>query len=209
MLTTRFIFGLTAEEATAIFTGFLVIVGTVTALIMIVQSYLLRGSVDLARKEFIAAHRPRLRASNVVIRNPIHSKTRWFWSGELVSGQLYVTNVGSSIARIVHSHCEVFWRKGTLPMNRPYEGKTPNEFLQFPKLVPGAPATGVFQSESPMGADFDDLSLGSFNWRLWVMGYIEYADANDFVRRTDFCRVWTMPDERFFPVDDKDYESEE
>jgi len=197
------------DWATAVFTGLLVIVGVVTAIILIGQLFLLKRQVTLSREEFIAAHPPRLSVSNVVIRRSNHSNMTWFWVGEQIRGQLYVTNIGSGVAKVVHSHCQVFWRQGTLPMERPYEGEEPNEFLQYPELVPGAPATGLFDSgDRLMGKEYGEVQQCSSSWHIWIMGFIEFADTKGFVRRTEFCRVWKMPDERFFPVEDIDYDCE-
>jgi hypothetical protein len=70
-----------------------------------------------------------------------------FKTGDFVTGQLYVINVGGTPANIMESHCEVFYTdRVSLPMERPYEGKDGNNFLGHRRLKPGEPATGCFAS---------------------------------------------------------------
>jgi hypothetical protein len=170
----------------------------------------MRRSVKIARNQFIAAHRPRLRIRNIVVKAPTAGLAARFFDVSMpVSGQLYVDNVGDGPGKIVHSHCVVFWKQGELPMEAPYEGQDGNEFLGHPILVPGAPATGKFQSEKPMGQEANNVALCNGNWHLWVMGWIEYSDENGFVRHTRFCRLWRTPEDRFFPIHDHDYDYED
>jgi hypothetical protein len=70
-----------------------------------------------------------------------------------------------------------------------------------------------FQSRNVMGPEGDDISRFAGNWRLYIMGWIEYTDDLDNHRRTAFCREYRQisggSGGRFFPVDDPDYEHEE
>jgi hypothetical protein len=63
-----FVWGMTAEENTAIATYALVVVGALTAVVLICQSILLRQTVTGARSEFLASHGPRitLRSASVI-----------------------------------------------------------------------------------------------------------------------------------------------
>ena len=44
---------------------------------------------------------------------------------------------------------------------------------------------------------------------FYVTGWITYADELGLMRRTNFCRGYDHPLDRFFPVADTDYENED
>lgn len=169
---------------------------------------------QLGRSEFNATHRPKLRIRNIVVRPPTEmhaAKFEFFAGGYPVSGQLYADNFGDGNATILHSHCMVSWGHQPLPMEAPYEGSNGNEFLGHPSLKPGASIPGVFQSIGVMPNEQVAVNIlcGNEGWRLWVMGWVEYADAERFVRRMRFCRIWSANDRRFIDVDNRDYDYED
>lgn len=170
----------------------------------------LKDSVRLTREGFCAAYPPHLKISNVSITESKEFKAvRWFPEGKFVEGRLLVTNIGRVAAEILHSHCEVHWAQGTLPMIHPYHDRAPNEFLQASLLAPGQAAFADFRSDGPLGKERHSIVICNNNWRLWIMGYIDYVDSSGVKRRTSFCRRWSCPDERFVREENEDYESEE
>jgi hypothetical protein len=98
-------------------------------------------------------------------------------------------------------------------MERPYEGQEVETVVPPYKLEAGQSSPITFQSRNIMGPEGDDIRVFAGNWRLYVMGWIEYTDDLDNHRRTTFCREYReIPGGsggRFFPVDDPDYEHEE
>ena len=66
-------------------------------------------------------------------------------------------------------------------MERPYEGDAGNNFLGHSILQPGEVATGIFNTLQPgstaqvMGDQAPDVLRGK-DWRIWVMGWIEFVD---------------------------------
>ena len=98
-------------------------------------------------------------------------------------------------------------------MERPYEGKSGNNFLGTFELEPGESATGVFASEKPLGDEASHIRSLTRGCHLYVLGWIEYKDDRKIARRTAFCRLYRVADNqlhpRFYPVDDPDYEHEE
>lgn len=173
-----------------------------------------KEAADLARQQFVASHLPRLSVRNVVVKQPDRTRTDrlHFARGELVSGQFYVENSGGTRARIVESHCEVYWTDKGLPMERPYEGRNPNDQVGHVELRPGQSIPAIFQSESLMDEFADRIALGTANWRLYVMGWIAYLDDSDIRRRAMFCRTFDgnvgAANGRFVRVHDTDYENE-
>jgi hypothetical protein len=200
----------TFTAAVAAFTLALVVVGGW-------QARRLKQTVDLTREDIAFNYRPKLRVRNVVVSKPqpIHAApSDLFQQGDFVAGQLFVVNIGGRPAEIVESHCETFYtNQGGLPMERPYEGKDGNNFLGKPKLNPGESATGIFQSEMPLGAEANDIILLAQGAHLYVLGWIEYRDDRQVIRRTAFCRLYRVGANqwhpRLYPVDDLDYEHEE
>lgn len=169
---------------------------------------LTRESIELARDEFIADKRPRLRVRNVVVRPA--SVTGYyptlFHPKQFVGGQCYIANHGGTDAIIVEAHCEVFWTNIPLPMQRPYEGK--NAAIRS-TIPPGGSLPFPFQSDRPLGErESDDIKSGG-NCQIYVLGWVEYDDLRGVRRRTAFCRMYDPVRLRFFAVDDLDYEHEE
>lgn len=173
---------------------------------------------ETARAEFVASHRPKLRVRNIVVNPPRTVDGRvldLFAPGHIISGQFFIANVGGSRADILDGHCMVFWSREGLPMRRPYEGEGDNLQAMSRTLLSGQSTTAIFRSAMPIDADVSQTVGRSIarGFRLYVMGWVSYADRNNDVWRTGFCREY-MPtggfsNPRFFPVDDPDYEHEE
>jgi hypothetical protein len=202
---------------TAVATVFIAIFTIVLAIVTGRQARLTRQAINLARSEFISTHRPRVRIRNVALENPLPpERRRWyvFEPGQAVQGHLYVGNVGGSEAKITSSHCRVFWTKEPLPMERPYENETGNNFLGNTNLAAGASTIGTFYSIELIQDQAHAVGLGRDGWKLYVMGWVDYLDTNQTPRRTSFCREYRVLEGsgrgRLFPVEDNiDYENEE
>jgi hypothetical protein len=113
-------------------------------------------TVKLAREEFIASHRPRLRIRNVVVHHPKTvngQQLPLFHAGQTVSGQLYMVNVGESRADILDGYCAVYWSQRGLPMQRPYEGENGNLNAANRTLLSGESTPVVFRSTQLMGQE--------------------------------------------------------
>lgn len=130
-----------------------------------------------------------------------------------VTGQFYLANVGGSPATIIESFCEVYWHRGPLPMRRLYEGLDGNNPI-LGKVEAGDRKTVIFESAEPI--PIGHIEIGDFNfpnfspqWFVYVMGWIEYADALSFERRTAFCRKYDFRTNRLYPINDPDYEHAE
>jgi hypothetical protein len=97
-------------------------------------------------------------------------------------------------------------------MERPYEGQQIETIIPPIKLEPGQSLPVPFTSRQAMGSEGDDIRTFAVGWRLYVMGWINYSDDLNNLRRTAFCREYRqIPGSsggRFFPVDDPDYEHE-
>jgi hypothetical protein len=140
-----------------------------------------------------------------------------FNRNEFLKVQFDVANVGGNCATITESLCEIYWRKGSLPMIRPYEGRGGNDPMSRGTVIHAGEWKAVgFQGETPL--DISHIELGMFGfgeemtprvWHLWIMGWIKYADQLGFVRRLSFCRLYDYKTNRFVVVNDADYEYED
>jgi len=161
----------------------------------------------------ILTQRPRLIVRNVVVKrweNVVPQPGPLFERGMPIHGQLYISNVGGTPARIVEVGCWVEWVQGPLPMERPYETKNPYELSHPIELQPSQSTPWPFSSEEVMDTQTASLvTLNSNNWSIYVLGWIGYKDNAGIKRRTAFCRCWNFTKQRFLAVDDPDYEHEE
>jgi hypothetical protein len=177
-----------------------------------------KEAVELTRTEQISNYRPRLRVRNIVVMaaNPaLVQRMGIIQPNKPVQGQLFVVNVGGSVANIIESHCIVFWGGRGLPMRRPYEGQNGNNSIAATRLEAGQSMPGLFISTELIEGDhlpqIGTKIIGGL--QLWVMGWIEYADDRGIKRRTSFCREFEKRngagDGRFYAINDPDYEHEE
>jgi hypothetical protein len=175
--------------------------------------------VRASKEEFIATHRPKLRVRNIDIHQPrigdVEARelrprvtSPLFTSGTHVSGQFYISNVGDTAAQITEIGCWVEWMREPLPMSRPYEGENGNVSIQE-RLEAGQTLPVPFMSARLMGEEGTDVYRGNSNWRIYVMGWVEYVDDRRTPRRTAYCREYRSTEGRFFAVEDPDYEHEE
>lgn len=197
-------FALLSTIAVAFFTGTL---WTATRQ----QVILTRESIELARKEFNASNRPKLRVRNVVMRPPNirDPLSQPFDPLNLIHGQFYISNTGNAAARIVEGHAEIWTHDGDrLPMDRPYEGKPGN--IQSQILVEaGSSAPMTMANDSFLPDQEMSVRIKTGVQRIYVMGWLEYLDASLVRRRMAFCRKYDASLSRFVPVDNPDYEHEE
>lgn len=174
-----------------LFTAVLAIVGCFQMYFVLRADQTARKSIDLAREEFIATHRPK-----VIVR---------FIHLDLSEGppriRLTLANVGSSDATIISIKAGI-GIKGTdnLAWLRP--SPEPQEIpIPDPILVSGQ------RSSVPLA--LDGRRLGTFQIEaiqrvekiLYVLGEIQYRDSNKVSRYTGFFRVYSVLTERFQQVE--------
>ncbi len=156
----------------------------------VVQGCLIWRQIRLAREEFIASHRPKLRVRLVRIAKPT--------PGNPVTVQFTVANVGDSEALNVVAKftMEIFVTQAT---------KSVAEFDVIDKLAPGEP----HQVEREMSTIFDP-HWADVPWSIAgdirIHGHVSYTDRNGIGRRTAFYRFATSNLNRFRLPDDADIE---
>lgn len=196
--------------ATVVMAAFTIVLAIVTARSL----RLTKQSVELARNEFISTQRPKLRIRNITIDYPSsahQARGRYFGENCVVHGNLWVVNIGNTNAKVVTSHCMVYWREGNLPMDRPYEDTSGNQFMGKSFLAPGEDQLGTFNTLDALGPEGNEIQMSREKWKLWVMGWVEYADDRNppVIRRTSFCFQWMPEAQHFLAEDHPDYQQED
>ena len=171
-------------------------------------------SVNLARDEFVASHRPRLRVRNVVI-DPMEHIPGW-GIGEipigagLVKGSFLVANHGDTRAYVIECYSRVYVGAEVLPLARPHEEAIPH--LRPREGIESGYARKYWVDQDKGVVLRNDVATEIAQDRgskLYIMGWIVYEDSTGVRRRTAFCRKYDATRCRFYPVDDADYEHEE
>jgi hypothetical protein len=119
----------------------------------------------------------------------------------------FTSSIGGTIATIEEIYCKPYiGGKGRLPAKRPYEGEIGDKREKV--LAAGESTVQLFALESPLdGTSVNSLKYGLM--RFYVLGWILYRDGLGIKRMTHFCRRYDTPTERFEPVEDTEYESED
>ena len=163
----------------------------------------------IGRLQFLADKRPRLFVRHISVAIPLAVDP------EFITGTLVVVNQGGTEARIVDTRCRIYWDSVGLPMLPP---------LNDDKSLPfHDPNDGPIEEGSsriyPIRAT--QLLIESYRFninargiKLYVMGFVRYADLNDKQRYMGFCREYEPPivtggNSRFNFITNKDYEYED
>jgi hypothetical protein len=170
----------------------------------------------LARLQFIASHRPRLRVRHVSIIDPgeiIGTPTFFFDPNCNVRGGLSVVNVGGSSAIIIETRYRIFASRTWLPAIAPYDLSFRSDLLiRGQKLGMGescaTPIEDTLQMGTPEEGVVELRKFESEGWVIFVMGQIRYQDEGGNDRFMGFCRA-RQNDGKFLAVDDSDYEYED
>ena len=160
----------------------------------------------VGRLQFIADKRPRLHVRHVVVGIPLARDP------EKITGSLVVVNQGGTEARILDSRCRIYWDSVGLPMDPPlYDAKSLP--LHGPDDGPIVAGASIIYSiaATELLSDAYRHNIVSRGIKLYVMGYIRYADLDEKERFMGFCREYEPPavsggHSRFKRVDNEDYE---
>ena len=187
-------------------TAGLVLVGAGQVWVLIRQTDILnhglvetRHATELTRQSLILAQRPRLIVRNVEI------DVGSLLQGEPVdfAGTLQLYNSGGSSARVSGVACKLYCFD-KLPMKAPFDPPIQPSNIELP---PGFYGTRSFPSD--FGAnDFKTFKgIVEKTTGLYILGELRYSDDLGLPRTKRFCRLFDYEKERFFPIDDPDYET--
>jgi len=203
-----FIWGMTAEEATAVFTFYLVIVGALTALVLISQSILLRRQVSAAREEFNAVHRPRIRVRHIW---PIGE----LWGGKQIAINTQIVNAGVTTAKITEYSATTLLlsAENQLPAIPQYGYRIVVRNDTFLESGHSTDLPPISEQIRPI-SDEDNAAIRDGKKVLYCFGYVTYEDSKDRPRTTAFCRrlkppIYGSENGKFVLYEDPDYEYED
>jgi hypothetical protein len=191
------------------------VVGLLQLVVFGVQAWQLKKTVEAtqkyaqtAREEMISAHPPNIIVRRIVLNPNIGDAD--FHIGNVLNGSFDVINRGRSKCTITQNHSMIFITDKALPMKPPYGSLPPHPLINI------SLETGYAYNDLPIregvtiNADIINATSPASNWKLYVMGWIDYLDSlGRPVARLYFCRVWSPTHYRFLPLDNPDYESEE
>jgi hypothetical protein len=171
-----------------------------------------KGSVELAREEFLSTHRPKIRIKHVFLTNDLRA-------GEIPEIEVVVVNFGSTDARIAECKFGVIVvpEGGNLPPNPPFEYAAGFVPRKGKVLVPSG-ITVVFERREIGSKISDSTETAILNGRskLYCFGHVQYTDtsSSERIKNTAFCRALSVdPNQigplneraRFVEVNDPDY----
>lgn len=176
------------EDRLANYTEWLVVFTALLAFVSAVQGYFLYRSIDLARQEFAAVHRPRM-----IFRGA------YTWPDgdptEPVRVTFTLANAGDTDAKIIQSHvvCRWYTENELIPLI----DSTDTHDLQIEAIKSGAD----FRSEVVADRAWEFLnarSLGDFHTAgLYLCGHLVYEDTSGAKRQMAFCRAYDPESRRF------------
>lgn len=168
-----------------------------TVVVLAYQSNLLRKQVGLARREFIASRRPRLKVRSIILKPPI--------VGDPVKISYLIVNVGDTDAKLLERAQKIYFTVSDEPFVgiADYEEKEISRgetILANGKSISIEHEFGIWRTQP----EIDECKRSEK--RINLIGYLSYKDGNGTVRRTGFHRRWDVNLGRFDIMNDPDHE---
>jgi hypothetical protein len=157
--------------------------------------------------QFSATHRPVIRIKHLYITSDV-------WGDKPVEIKLVIVNVGITPAIVVKMNLDlVILNAGAKLPPRTTQYPTPDKVLREPQIPSGVTVALPRITRHNLSSE-DHARLVDGTKKLWCFGFVEYADTDNRIRTTAFCRIWEPPSGpgalgspgRFVPVLDPDYE---
>ena len=168
------------------------------------QGSLAQQSIDLARKEFISTHRPR-----IILRAAYTGDLK---EGHIIPIRLHIANIGETKGKIVSSTLRIT----EMPGDQRPAGGAPFELENFMDQTELEAGGSMLM---PAGLSVPKWNADRFlkKWRMttegpqpyrtfqiWLTGQMIYIDDLGIPRRTSFYRVLDPERQRFYTVDEPD-----
>lgn len=215
------------EPATAIdrYTLLLTAFTGVLAIVSIGQGYFLlradrnaRDAIELANREFVSAHPPRIIVRRVSLDEGSGSAAGGIsrpWKIEYI-----IANTGLGKATVFEGNATVAVLENGLPAKPPFDDGID---LPYPITLETGQSTpeSVYLEDAILAAVRNKIATASWDKPasevlgkpvsatpncIYFLGYLLYRDDIGTVRRTAFCRLYDFRTKRFTIVQDPDYE---
>jgi len=156
----------------------------------------MQASINLARDEFIASHRPIMKVKLV---NLIEIE------GERAGVQFTVVNMGQTVAHVTGSCAKAdFFSETDWPHPNDYGV---DNIIPPRRFINGATDTYTINTVRPVGLMTVHAGEDEAKLQLRFYGYIVYSDDSGNIRTTYFCRRYNPRWDRFDSVERTDYDS--
>jgi hypothetical protein len=172
----------------------------ILAVFTLVLAAVTREHVRLIQAEFVATHRPKLRAYAFEVED------RDLPSGKPISVLFFAQNIGETPAHLelLEGCIYVAPRK-----DRPLERGIPFRFKKFLKITLVGGERDLFGIEDGTApTEANGTAIYSGDMPLFCVGRISYTDDNGIRRETGFCRQFSFRPYKSEAVTDSEYEYE-
>jgi hypothetical protein len=176
------------------------------------QGIQLKRAVDLANREFIATHRPRLKIRRTFVVG-FHERfpNAGITPGQELNASIEIVNIGDTKGTIVWSRYRIYFGKQDYSLITHYV--PPHTLAPGPVTLDGGQRLGFeLVDRVPNDAAQEGALIrprwGQDDWHMVVIGEVRYADGNGCIRYLGFCREMRSYG-RFRAVADPDYEYED
>ena len=166
------------------------------------QSRETREAIDLARKEFIASHRPKLHVRFI--------QSRPLVAGERVMADIGIANIGVNDAAVVSIGADMACRTKTCDWEPPGLDVSASQSISPATRIikSGEQKTFFLQSEHPLSLEnFHKIHFKELD--LCAVGIVKYVDGIGTNRQTAFFRVYDSVRKRFIAADEPSHEYED
>jgi hypothetical protein len=149
------------------------------------QGYLIQQTIDLARAEFTASHRPRLRFRYALLTQ--------FIPGQRCVVKVCIGNVGETIALPKEMGADVFVRS---PGSAAVFDAKPKDWTQYKEIPAGKELIIELRPQFPLTTkQFDNIQAGTDN--LCMLMILSYADESGIERSTSIFKICVPVKRRF------------
>lgn len=157
-------------------------------------------SVQLATREFISAHRPKMRLKHIWLTDETGLMNDRAWRlGEPIEVNLDIVNVGNTEGYItwINYISLIIPTNERLPQRPPYDEMPFGPDMRITRFRTNWPLPAGITLARPVcdGTILDPQQVHDVLWgvqRLFLVGTIEYADRGGGLRQTAFCRRLTF-----------------
>ena len=160
------------------------------------------AQVELAQKQFIATHRPRLRVRYVTITSstlPVNDK---------ISASIKISNIGESTAIILKIGFDIFTQISPLESGIAFATVYAEPKLIRPMELPPGSTIDIPVKSYGILNQSEITFIISKNIPLLAFGQINYSDGVNIIRNTNFIRKYDININRFRKLDDNDLDAD-
>jgi hypothetical protein len=172
------------DEFATFFAGLLVIVTAALIVVGISQGIQLKRTVDAAKDEFLATHRPTVRVKHLWLASDI-------WQGEAIRVNLTLVNNGTAEGIFNEAGLKFFVVRADRPL--PPEPAITALIRGPANLLCGLNLYFPNIGDGTILTERDNVEVQNGRSKLYCVGYISYFDSQRRMRITGFCRVLTFP----------------